>query len=328
MTYTASNGMKNKFLAIALAVVCLFVFFPRATNALERIDFNTQDKRLFDMLNSYRVSKGSPALIWCENLRAAASGRSEDLGSNMIFGHFTSSGESVFAYIKRVAGIPSNAITGENIMAWSGADDSAKQAYDMWINSPGHAGNLIDKKWTHSGTGGWQNVGYGFNFTQVFSADPNGAYPCTTGPSATPTATPSSGSLREGDVITATGDIDVFIVNQYNQKRLFLNPIIFSFYQHLGFAKVKPVSTATRDSYATSGYFRNCEANDQKVFAVEVTGEDKGILHHLAISGTDVISQDPDFAKKVFCINSKEFDWYPKSIDPYTNLNQVPKYGR
>ena len=138
---------------------------------------------------------------------------------------------------------------------------------------------------------------------------------------ATPTPTPTADpSLVEGDVITARNDIDVFIINQYNQKRLFLNPIIFSFYGHLGFAKVKSVSPATRDSYKTSGLFKNCETNDGKIWAVEVISEDRGILHHLDVSDID--------PKKVFCINTSEFNWYPKSIVSYTNLNQVPVYGR
>lgn len=157
-------------------------------------------------------------------------------------------------------------------------------------------------------------------------------------PSATPSPSTSVGSLRKpsefglknGDVISAAGssDPDVYIVNDWGYKRLFLNQAIFAFYGHLGgFSKVKRAAVATRDAFVTSGLFRNCETNDPKVYAVEVTGEDTGILHWVNVSGEIAVSQDPNFFKKVFCINNNEFNWYPKGA-AYTSLSQVPVYTR
>ncbi len=158
---------------------------------------------------------------------------------------------------------------------------------------------------------------------------------------ATPTATPATGGtggavnpaqygLKDGDVVSAAGtsDPDVYIVNQFGFKRLFLNPVIFSFYGHLGgFSKVKKIAGATRDVFTTSSYFRNCETNDPKVYAVEVTGEDKGVLRWINTSGDQAVKDDPDFFKKVFCINSNEYNWYPKGT-AYTSVKQVPSYVR
>src|SRR3990167_5207257 len=47
---------------------------------------------------------------------------------------------------------------------------------------------------------------------------------------------PSDYGLTEGNVISAAGsdDPDVYIVNELGYKRLFLNPVIFGFYGHLG----------------------------------------------------------------------------------------------
>ena len=173
-------------------------------------------------------------------------------------------------------------------------------------------------------------------------------------PSLTPTPTPiniptpaslgftnlSALSLKEGDTISATGlpgqgssDPDIYIANEWGYKRLFLNPIIFGFYGHLGgFAKVKNITSTTRDILVTSGLFRNCETNlagqaDQKVYGVEITGEDTGTLHWVNTTGAQAIQDDPDFFKKVFCINSNEFNWYTKGSD-YTSVNQVPAYTR
>ena len=142
---------------------------------------------------------------------------------------------------------------------------------------------------------------------------------------------PADYGLMEGNTISAAGsdDPDVYIVNDWGYKRLFLNPVIFGFYGHLGgFAAVKNVSPATRDAFMTSGLFRNCESDDQAVWAVETTGEDVGSLHWVNMSGSQAVAEDANFFKKVFCINNNEANWYPKSTMNYTSLSQVPVYTR
>lgn len=144
------------------------------------------------------------------------------------------------------------------------------------------------------------------------------------------TAKPEQYSLKDGDVVSAGGsdDPDVYIVNSYGYKRLFLNPVIFKFYGHLGgFSKVKNIVPTTRDIFPTSGLFRNCEVNDPKVYGVEVTGEDTGTLHWVNTTGAQAVADDSDFFKKVFCINNNEFFWYKKGAD-YTSVNQIPLYSR
>ncbi len=142
--------------------------------------------------------------------------------------------------------------------------------------------------------------------------------------------TSASSGLKEGDMISAAGsdDPDIYIINPHGYKRLFLNPVIFSFYGHLGgYKNVKSISASTRNSYTISGLFRNCEINDLKVYGVEVTGEDSGSLHWINISGDQAVAEDANFFKKVFCINNNEFNWYNKSSH-YSSLGQVPNYSR
>lgn len=139
---------------------------------------------------------------------------------------------------------------------------------------------------------------------------------------------PSDYGLKEGDTVSAAGseDPDVYIVNENGYKRLFLNPVIFGFYGHLGgFAKVKNVSSATRDAFPTSGLFRL--DGDEKVYGVETTGEDTGMFHWVNTSGAQAVADDPNFFKKVFVINQNEFNWYSKGSD-YTSVSQVPNYVR
>ncbi len=138
---------------------------------------------------------------------------------------------------------------------------------------------------------------------------------------------PKDYGLNEGDVIRATNDLDVYIVNESGYKRLFVNPQIFNLYGHLGFDKVKSVAPATRDTFATSGLFRNCQSGDLKVYGLEVVSEDVASLHHVNVTGAEAVSQDPLFFKKVFCINNSEQALYTAGAS-FNSLSEVPSYSR
>jgi len=144
---------------------------------------------------------------------------------------------------------------------------------------------------------------------------------------------PEDYGLTEGDIISSHNynqDPDIFIVNDWGYKRLFLNPVIFSFYGHLRYNNVKSITPSVRDKFSTSGLFKNCEIGDERVFAVEILGEDSGKLHWLNMSGSEAIAEDPDFFNKVFCINNNEFNWYANNGfgTAYTSLSQIPSYSR
>lgn len=133
---------------------------------------------------------------------------------------------------------------------------------------------------------------------------------------------PSNFGLTEGNLISAHpyGDPDVFTVNNWGYKRLFLNEVIFGFYGHLGgFRKVKPISPGVRDAFITSNVYKY--VGDSKTYCMEITGNDTGVLHWLDISGDQAVAQDPNFFKSVFIINGLEFAWYPKGYT-YTSVGQ------
>ncbi|MBI2677133.1 MAG: hypothetical protein HYX21_04290 [Candidatus Yanofskybacteria bacterium] len=139
---------------------------------------------------------------------------------------------------------------------------------------------------------------------------------------------PSDYGLKEGDTVSAAGsdDPDVYIVNDWGFKRLFLNPEIFNLYGHLGgFAAVKNVSATTRDAFVTSGLFR--VDGDEKVYGIETTGEDVASLHWVNTSGAQAVADDPNFFKKVFIINAAEKALYTMASE-YTSVSQVPAYAR
>ena len=133
--------------------------------------------------------------------------------------------------------------------------------------------------------------------------------------------------LSEGDVVSAVGDPDIFIVNAKGHKRLILNPTIFSYYGHLTFRSVKELSSETITLLPTSLLFRNCESDDPKVHALDVIADDLGALRWVNISAEHAIAEDHDFFEKVFCINSREFGWYSQA-SAYDSLSQIPVYTR
>jgi hypothetical protein len=127
-------------------------------------------------------------------------------------------------------------------------------------------------------------------------------------PTSTEFAKPEDYGLKEGDLIRAEGDFDIFIINNYGYKRLFLNPVIFNMYGHLGgWTAVKTVKLTTRDAFKTSNYYRYSES--PKVYEVEVTGGDIGKLHWLNMTGEQFLAGARP--ESVFTINKSELNWYP-----------------
>jgi len=127
-------------------------------------------------------------------------------------------------------------------------------------------------------------------------------------------ARPEDYGLKEGDLIRAQGDFDVFIISQYGYKRLFLNPTIFNMYGHLtgGWKAVKTVSPTTRDAFVTSNLYRYVDS--PKVYLLEVTGGDTGILHWVDMTADNFLTQGGK-PESIFIINKSELNWYPKGAD-------------
>jgi len=98
-------------------------------------------------------------------------------------------------------------------------------------------------------------------------------------PSASPAATPAptavdTSSIKEGALIRATGDIDVYIVKYVGAKkfkRLILSPSVFKSYQHLKWSDVKVVSKSTLDAFTTSELVR--AVGDPKVYKLYPAGD-------------------------------------------------------
>lgn len=136
--------------------------------------------------------------------------------------------------------------------------------------------------------------------------------------------------LVEGDVVGSTdsADPDLYIVNAYGQKRLFTNPRIFGLYGHLSYSKVKRLAPDVLDLFPTSGFFMNCEGSLRTVYALNVLSEDNAELRRLNVAEDKLLNDEPDFFKRVFCINNSEQALYQASVQAYNAIAETPAYQR
>jgi len=112
------------------------------------------ERRIFELTNIERVSRGLSPLIWDDRLATAARGHSEDLSVNRLTGHIGSDGSDVGERLRR-AGITSvtwteNVVTNVIPPVFDGTPDFFVRG---WMNSPGHRANILDPNLTHLGVG-------------------------------------------------------------------------------------------------------------------------------------------------------------------------------
>lgn len=248
------------------------------------------------------VSSSTNVAIYTESKSSVTSGKPVPSGKNIVGGYvynFTAiaGGLSVTNFSKDLTftfTYTDSQITGLNedglkIYYWNGS------SWTALISTVDKANNKITAKTNH--------------FTYFAIMGEIGTTPPTTG-----MAKPEDYGLKEGDLIRAQGDFDIFIINQNGYKRLFLNPTIFNMYGHLtgGWNAVKTVTIATRDAFITSTHYRYVDS--PKVYHLNVTGEDTGTLHWINMTAENFLAQGGK-GEAVFTINKSEFDWYSKGAD-------------
>ncbi|MGD8813586.1 MAG: CAP domain-containing protein [Anaerolineales bacterium] len=109
------------------------------------------ESTLVSLINQERNNQGISSLIASSQLTAAARQHSRDMACNDFFSHTGSDGSSPF---QRIAwsGFSFTA-AAENIYAGSGSFNSPQQAFNSWMNSPGHRTNMLNATYTHIGVG-------------------------------------------------------------------------------------------------------------------------------------------------------------------------------
>lgn len=113
---------------------------------------NTLESKLLDEINRVRSQRGLSSLRWSTQLTAAANQHSSSMAGKGYFTHESANGG---AFWRRIAsfygqrGFQQWAV-GENLL-WSAPDVDPAGALRMWMNSPEHRANLLDRSWREIG---------------------------------------------------------------------------------------------------------------------------------------------------------------------------------
>lgn len=104
-------------------------------------------------MNVMRVRNGAPPLRRVAVLARPARAHSAFMAASGTFQHEGADGSPFWSRLVR-AGFPRTRTMAENIAMVSGCDPSAAaQVVRLWMNSPGHRANLLDRRMRTTGVG-------------------------------------------------------------------------------------------------------------------------------------------------------------------------------
>ena len=110
------------------------------------------ERRVFDLLNTERRSKGLRELEWSDDVAAVARVHSQNMANGRFFSHRGSDGSMVDERADRM-GLGAWRVIGETIAYMRGYDDPATLAVEKWMQSTEHRKNLLGSNWKESAVG-------------------------------------------------------------------------------------------------------------------------------------------------------------------------------
>ena len=120
----------------------------RAVASRER----TLDKQLLTQLNAVRREHGLRKLTISGHLNAAADGHSLEMAYDGYFDHASRNGTSFWKRLERY--YPASGYrhweVGENLL-WQSPELTAPEAIKLWMASPPHRQNMLDRDWREVG---------------------------------------------------------------------------------------------------------------------------------------------------------------------------------
>lgn len=127
-----------------------------------------QALRVLELTNQARAAAGLPGLAGDAALDRLAGSRSQDMGARNYFSHQTPEGTDIFDMLPQL-GIPYRT-AGENIaMNTASPAQTAKVAFDGWMNSSGHRANILRSTFGKLGIGVYRTGAGKTYLTQVFT---------------------------------------------------------------------------------------------------------------------------------------------------------------
>jgi uncharacterized protein YkwD len=125
------------------------------------------ERSAFDLINQKRVENGLQPVVWSEELAAIARLHSQNMAEFNFFGH-RGLDEKMVSDRADDRGLRKWRAIGENIAFNRGYQDPIGKAVGLWLNSPSHRHNLLDRSWKESAIGVAVTAEGSYYFTQVF----------------------------------------------------------------------------------------------------------------------------------------------------------------
>jgi uncharacterized protein YkwD len=129
-----------------LAALIVFLFFWAGTARTQEYG-SSAEFRLLNAANQDRKANGIAPLRWDERLAAAARGHAREMAKRNAISHEFPGEDSLPVRVTK-AGVQFSAIA-ENV---ADASDVAR-IHDLWMHSPGHRANILDKDMDSLGVG-------------------------------------------------------------------------------------------------------------------------------------------------------------------------------
>lgn len=125
------------------------------------------ERRVFELLNTERRSRGLADLEWSDDVAAVARMHSRNMADVKFFSHRGSDGSMVDERADRI-GLGEWKVIGENIAYMRGYDNPAALAVEKWMASTQHRQNLLGPNWKESAVGVAITPDGTYYMTQVF----------------------------------------------------------------------------------------------------------------------------------------------------------------
>jgi uncharacterized protein YkwD len=121
---------------------------PTPTPSPTEFSASEFELRIFELTNIERANHGIAPLIWSDELAAAARAHSIDMAVNNNLNHTGADGTGFRDRMDNLGF--TNMEIAENI---SGGSRTPEAMTEVWMNSPGHRGNILNAGLTHLGVG-------------------------------------------------------------------------------------------------------------------------------------------------------------------------------
>jgi uncharacterized protein YkwD len=110
------------------------------------------EMQIYDLVNRRRSQQGLNFLFWDENLAAIARRYSRRMADGEFFGHVDPNGQRIQDRAES-AGLFNWRKVGENLFQSKNVDDFSLLAVKMWMESPTHRENILDRSYSSAGVG-------------------------------------------------------------------------------------------------------------------------------------------------------------------------------